>query len=92
MQISVYYILSCTVVLVLGCNWSFLAVVKHVNKWIELNSNSSSNSNTPHSDTDTCAGVIYFQTNFVNISSIVTTTTATTTSICPDSYIVWYYV
>jgi hypothetical protein len=31
-QISVYYILSCTVVLVLGCNWPFLAVVKHVNK------------------------------------------------------------
>jgi hypothetical protein len=36
-QISVYYILSCTVVLVLGCNWPFLAVVKHVYKLIELN-------------------------------------------------------
>jgi hypothetical protein len=35
-QISVYYILSCTVVLVLGYNWPFLTVVKHVNKWIEL--------------------------------------------------------
>jgi hypothetical protein len=37
MQISVYYILSCIVVLVLGCNWPFLAVVKHVNKLTELN-------------------------------------------------------
>jgi hypothetical protein len=26
----------CTVVFVLGCNWQYLAVVKHVNKWIEL--------------------------------------------------------
>jgi hypothetical protein len=33
---SVYYILSCTVVLVLGCNWPCLAVVKHLNKWNEL--------------------------------------------------------
>jgi hypothetical protein len=29
--------LTCTVVFVLGCNWPYLAVVKHVNKWIELN-------------------------------------------------------
>jgi hypothetical protein len=29
--------LTCTVVFVLGCNWPFLAVVKHVNKQIELN-------------------------------------------------------
>jgi hypothetical protein len=29
--------LFCTVVLVLGCNWPYLAVVKHVNKLIELN-------------------------------------------------------
>jgi hypothetical protein len=35
--ISEYYILSCIVVLVLGCNWPFLTVVKHVNKWIEFN-------------------------------------------------------
>jgi hypothetical protein len=34
---SVYYILSCTVVLVLGCDWPCLAVVKHLNKCIELN-------------------------------------------------------
>jgi hypothetical protein len=31
-----YYILSCTAVLVICCNWPFLTVVKHVNKWIEL--------------------------------------------------------
>jgi hypothetical protein len=30
-QIYLYYVLSRTVVLVLGCNWLFLAVVKHVN-------------------------------------------------------------
>jgi hypothetical protein len=29
--------LTCTVVLVLGCNWPYLAVVKHVNKRTELN-------------------------------------------------------
>jgi hypothetical protein len=28
--------LTCTVVFVLGCNWPYLAVVKHVNKLIEL--------------------------------------------------------
>jgi hypothetical protein len=29
--------LTCTVVFVLGCNWPYLAVVKHVIKLIELN-------------------------------------------------------
>jgi hypothetical protein len=28
--------LTCTVIFVLGCNWPFLAVVKHVNKLIEF--------------------------------------------------------
>jgi hypothetical protein len=36
-QYYYYYILSCTVVLVLGCNWPYMAVVKHLNKLIELN-------------------------------------------------------
>jgi hypothetical protein len=30
-------LISCTVVFVLGCNWPYLAVVKHANKWTELN-------------------------------------------------------
>jgi hypothetical protein len=29
--------ITCTVVFVLGCNWAYLAVVKHENKLIELN-------------------------------------------------------
>jgi hypothetical protein len=32
-----FLMLTCTVVFVLGCNWTFLAVVKHVNKRTELN-------------------------------------------------------
>jgi hypothetical protein len=31
-----FLMLTCTVVFVLGCNWPYLAVVKHVNKLIEL--------------------------------------------------------
>jgi hypothetical protein len=32
-----FLMLSCTVVFVLGCNWPYLAVIKHINKRIELN-------------------------------------------------------
>jgi hypothetical protein len=32
-----FLMLTCTVVLMLGCNWPYLAIVKHVNKWTELN-------------------------------------------------------
>jgi hypothetical protein len=34
--IIIIIILICTVVFVLGCNWSYMAVVKHVNKLILL--------------------------------------------------------
>jgi hypothetical protein len=32
-----FLMLTCAAVFVLGCNWPYLAVVKHVNKLIELN-------------------------------------------------------
>jgi hypothetical protein len=34
--IIIIIIIIIIVVFVLGCNWPYLAVVKHVNKWIEL--------------------------------------------------------
>jgi hypothetical protein len=33
---SAFVMLTCTAVFVLDCNWPYLAVVKHVNKLIEL--------------------------------------------------------
>jgi hypothetical protein len=37
MYVFICFLITCTFVFVLGCNWPYLAVFKHVNKLIELN-------------------------------------------------------